>query len=281
MNNSRPRAFDTRLLDQLTSVVSAAGAALLAARSKGLDARLKADRSPVTLADQASEAVLLEGLAHVLPGIPVISEEAGCPLARLPACFALVDPLDGTRELLAGRDEFTINLAIVEDGRPRLGIIAAPAQGTLWRGIEGSGAERLFLAAGAKMNAVRQRTAIAARACPPAGIVAAISRSHLDAQTQALLARLPVARTITCGSALKFCRLAEGAADVYPRLSVTCEWDVAAGHAIVAAAGGTVIAASGDALSYGGIENEFRISAFVAWGDPSAPAALGLGRRAG
>jgi 3'(2'), 5'-bisphosphate nucleotidase len=272
------RAFNTRLLDELSSIVSAAGAAILAARTASLEVRAKADHSPVTAADHASEAVMLEGISRVLPGVSVVSEEAvmNSPPSDLSGSFVLVDPLDGTRELLAGRDEFTINVAVVNDGRPRLGIIAAPARGILWRGIVGGGAERLLLVAGARVSAARERRTIHTRPCPRSGLIAAVSRSHLDSQTTALLARLPAVHRLACGSAVKFCQLAEGAADVYPRLSTTCEWDVAAGHAVLAAAGGMLVTPAGDALAYGRIEAGFRVPAFVAWGDPSAPATLGL-----
>ena len=139
-----------RLLDELTTIVSAAAAAILTVRARSLDTRTKPDRSPVTSADEAAEAVILDALGRLLPGVCVVSEEAtGHAFPdRLPDSFVLVDPLDGTRELIAGRDEFTINIAIVRGGRPRLGIVAAPAQGLLWRGIEGCGAERLRLAPG-------------------------------------------------------------------------------------------------------------------------------------
>jgi 3'(2'), 5'-bisphosphate nucleotidase len=276
--NGDTRAFNSRLLDELSSIVSAAGAAILAARAGSLEVRAKADHSPVTAADHASETVMLEGISRVLPGISVVSEEAvtSSPPSNLSGSFVLVDPLDGTRELLAGRDEFTINVAVVNDGRPWLGIVAAPARGLLWRGIEGGGAERLLLAAGAPASAARERTAIHTRPCPRSGLIAAVSRSHLDSQTAALLARLPTLQRVACGSAVKFCQLAEGAADVYPRLSPTCEWDVAAGHAVLVAAGGMLITPEGGALTYGRIEAGFRVPAFVAWGDPSAPAALGL-----
>jgi 3'(2'), 5'-bisphosphate nucleotidase len=267
-----------RLLDALTTIVSDAGAAILAARAGSLDARSKADHSPVTAADHAAEAVILAGLARVLPGVTVVSEEAAaCALpAGLPDTFILVDPLDGTRELLAGRGEFTVNVAIVSKGRPQLGLVGAPAQGLIWRGIEGQGAERLKLPAGAPASSARERTAIRTRPCPPSGLIVAVSRSHLDAGTEALLARLPVGERLTCGSAVKFCQLAEGAADLYPRLSPTCEWDVAAGHAVLTAAGGAVTRPDGSKLNYGGVAQDFRIPAFVAWGDPSAAARLGV-----
>jgi 3'(2'), 5'-bisphosphate nucleotidase len=266
------------LLDELTSIVSAAAAAIIAACAGSLDTRTKADLTPVTAADHAAEAVILERLARLLPDTCVVSEEAvGRALPdRIPDRFVLVDPLDGTRELVAGRDEFTINLAIVDGGRPRLGIVAAPAQGLLWRGIEGSGAERLWLSPGAPANAAQGRSIIRTRPAPGAGLVAAVSRSHLDPQTEALLARLPIAARHACGSALKFCQIAEGSADVYPRLSPTCEWDVAAGHAVLAAAGGVVTTPEGAPLSYGRIAENFRVPAFVAWGDPEAAVRLGI-----
>jgi 3'(2'), 5'-bisphosphate nucleotidase len=237
----------------------------------------------VTAADHAAETVILAGLARVLPGVAVVSEEAAgqAPPVSLTDSFILVDPLDGTRELLAGRDEFTVNVAIVIGGRPRLGLVSVPAQGLLWRGIEGQVAERLRLPAGAPANAAQERVIIRTRPCPPSGLIVAVSRSHLDAATEALLARLPVAERRACGSAVKFCQLAEGAADFYPRLSPTCEWDVAAGHAVLAAAGGTVTKPDGTTLSYGGISENFRVPAFVAWGDPAAQARFGAPARLG
>jgi 3'(2'), 5'-bisphosphate nucleotidase len=269
---------DGALLDRLTTIVSAAAAAILEVRAGSLDTRTKADSSPVTAADHAAEAVILAGLAHELPGVPVVSEEAAgqAPPAHLPDTFILVDPLDGTREFIAGRDEFTVNVAIVRGGRPVLGIVAAPALAMLWRGAEAMPAERLRLSPGAPASAAQERTAIRCRALPNGGLVAAVSRSHLDGQTEAFLARLPHVDEIVSGSALKFGRVAEGVADLYPRLAPTCEWDVAAGHAVVAAAGGVITTPEGAPLPYGRIAEQFRIPAFIAWGDPSAPARLGL-----
>lgn len=270
--------LDQRLLDEITSIVSTAAAAILNIGADSLDVRAKADLSPVTAADRAAEAVLLEGLARILPGTCVVSEETAeqMPPAALPANFVLVDPLDGTRELLAGRDEFTVNVAIVAGAQPRLGIIAAPAQRLVWRGIVGRGAERLRLTPGARASAAQERAVIRTRAAPHSGLSAAVSRSHLDPQTEAFLRRLPLADRRACGSALKFCLIAEGAADVYPRLSTVCEWDVAAGHALVTAAGGAVAGAQGAPLGYGRRSENFRVPAFVAWGDPAASARLGL-----
>ncbi|MGD9769703.1 MAG: 3'(2'),5'-bisphosphate nucleotidase CysQ [Pseudolabrys sp.] len=260
-----------RLLDELTTIVSTASAAILKIRAGSLETRTKADLSPVTAADEAAEATILSGLTGVLPGVPVISEEAAertPPIGPGPE-FVLVDPLDGTRELVAGRDEFTVNVALVKEGRPYLGIVAAPALGLLWRGYPGRGAERLRLAADGTTGGAE---AIRSRTCPPAGLVAAISRSHLDAETLAFLARLPVGRTISCGSAIKFCQVAEGLADVYPRFGTTCEWDIAAGQAVLAAAGGTVLSLGGTELPYGQAVARFRVPGFIAWGDPAAAA---------
>ena len=272
------RALDGPLLDDITTIVSAAAAAILHVRARSLDARTKTDLSPVTAADHASEAVILEGLACVLPGMCVVSEEAAgrTPPKSLPDSFVLVDPLDGTRELLAGRDEFTVNVAVVTGGYPRLGVVAAPALGLLWRGIEGHGAERLRLSPGASASAAQERTVIRSRPCPRSGLIAAVSRSHLDPQTEDYLARLPIADRLARGSAVKFCQLAEGTVDIYPRFSTTCEWDVAAGHAVLAAAGGIVTTPQGTRVNYGGISTNFRIPAFIAWGDPVAPSKLGL-----
>jgi 3'(2'), 5'-bisphosphate nucleotidase len=265
------------LLDALTTVVSRAAAALLAAWAKTPAVHLKPDQTPVTAADEAAEAVILEGIARLLPGVPIVSEEAAgaAPPRQLPARFVLVDPLDGTRELIAGRDEFSINVALISDGVAGLGIVAAPARGLIWRG-DRNGAERLRLAPGAAAAAATERCAIRTRALPEAGLTAAVSRSHLDARTLAFLGRLPGAQRIACGSALKFCQVAEGAADLYPRLSPVREWDVAAGHAVLAAAGGVVATAEREALTYGRLERNLRVPGFIAWGDPAAAARLGV-----
>src|SRR5262249_47229674 len=163
---------------------SAAAAAILAARAGALEVRTKADLSPVTACDHAAEAVILEGLAGLLPGVGVVSEEAAGAGPPRPSPHELVPrpppdrphppPLAGTRELLAGRDEFTMNVALVSGGRPRLGIVAAPAQGILWRGIEGRGAERLRLSPGSPASAAQERSAIRTRPSPRSGLVAVV-----------------------------------------------------------------------------------------------------------
>jgi 3'(2'), 5'-bisphosphate nucleotidase len=261
-------------MDALTELVARAAAATLAVPFSSVERRIKDDRSPVTAADEAAEAIILEGLARLLPGIPVIAEESvgrSGATASLEPSFVLVDPLDGTKEFLAGRDEFTVNLAVVTHGVAIAGLIAAPKQGLLWRGIVGGQTERLRL--GAAAAEAQDRSAIRTRPAPER-LVVATSRSHLDAKTEAFLARLPVAERFPCGSSVKFCQLAQGQADVYPRLAPTHEWDIAAGCAILAAAGGTVIDPSGGPIRFGRQAERFLVPAFIAWGDPARAAAL-------
>ena len=275
---------DPGLIDELTGLVSRAAAAILAVRTGGaLAPRIKADATPVTGADEASEAVILAGLRRALPGIAVVSEEAGAPPQLKGGDFVLVDPLDGTRELIAGRDEFCINLAVVCGGRPRLGIIGAPALGLVWRTAADAGAERLHLAPGAGASAASERTGIRPRRWPSAGAgaVAAVSRLHLDVRTRAFLARLPEVEEIASGSAIKLCRVAEGSADVYPRLAPVNQWDIAAGDAILTAAGGAVTTPKGAPLTYGPGAGGYLVPGFIAWGDAAAADRLGLGKDQG
>src|SRR5262245_4610626 len=173
---------DADLIDRLTTVVSQAAEAILTIRADALNTRTKADQSPVTAADDASEAIILDGVAHLLPGVPVISEEATARgiVTSAGDDIILVDPVDGTRELVAGRDEFTINLGLVRQGRPTIGIVAAPALGLIWRTAPAGGAQRFRLTPGAAADAATEITAIRTRSMPASGIVAAVSRSHLD-----------------------------------------------------------------------------------------------------
>ena len=258
------------LIKVMTATSLAAADAIRRLHGQG-SVRIKADGSPVTAADEAAEAVIRDGLAHLAPALPVISEEQAerAKPAITSASVILVDPVDGTREYIAGRDEYTINIAVVSDGAPILGVITAPALGLIWRGVVGRGAERLEFSS-------RQHSpphAIRTRPRPEDDLLVMVSRSHLDTRTEAYLEGLPRARRIPCGSSLKFCRLAEGAADLYPRLGPTRDWDVAAGHAILAAAGGAVVAPDGTSLIYGG--PALRIPAFVAWADPAAATPIG------
>ena len=258
-------------MDDLSALIARACAEIGATSPTTVVRRLKPDQSPATAADEASETVILQGLTQILPKMPVVAEESASAAAPadLTSSFVIVDPLDGTREFLAGRDEFTINLAIVTRGLPVAGIIAAPKQGQLWRGVIGHGAERLRLSDGSSGRA----DAISTRPWPDAP-VAAVSRSHMDASTDKFVSALGPITRVPCGSAIKFCHIAEGTADIYPRLATTCEWDVAAGHALVVAAGGLVTAPLGIPLTYGRAAENFRVPAFVAWGDPGKAAAV-------
>jgi 3'(2'), 5'-bisphosphate nucleotidase len=249
------------LIDALTSIGTAASEAILGARSD--DVRIKPDGSPVTAADEAAEAIIRDGLACLAPGVPIISEERWSQENSKPApegsSYFLVDPLDGTREFIAGNKEYTVNIAVVTDGLPILGVIMAPALGLLWRGIVGRGAEKMNADDGSSLAAIHTRKR-------PGKPVIMVSRSHLEARTAAYLDDLPGSELLACGSSMKFCRLAEGSADIYPRLAPTHDWDIAAGHAILKSAGGDVAAPDGSPLAYG--TRELLIPTFVARGDP-------------
>lgn len=258
------------LLASLTELVLRAGAAILAIDRGHLAIEGKCDGSPVTEADLAADRIIAEGLARLCPEVPVVSEER-VALATPPYrdSFFLVDPLDGTKEFIAGRDEFTVNLALVTKGVPLLGIVGAPALGLIWRGIVGVGAERLQVAPDLTPGAA---VTIAPRRFPAPGQqwIAAVSRSHGDCRSEAFIDARPGAVRKCVGSAVKFCRVAEGAADIYPRLAPTCEWDIAAGHAVLCAAGGHVTDAAGAPLQFGLGAPGFIIPEFIAWGDPKA-----------
>jgi 3'(2'), 5'-bisphosphate nucleotidase len=206
-------------------------------------------------------------MARLMPGVAVVSEELAVQPSHLGDVFALIDPLDGTKEFLAGSSEYTVNLAIIRDGEPVAGIVAVPAEGLIYRGRIRHGAERLAMSRDGAGTDVATTAPIRVRTPSQGEVVAAVSRSHLDPATVALLDRLHIGKRMACGSSLKFCRIAEGGADIYPRLAPTCEWDVAAGHAVLAAAGGTVTLPDGGALRYGGAASDFRVPAFIAWGD--------------
>jgi 3'(2'), 5'-bisphosphate nucleotidase len=259
------------LLDALTLLLSQASAEILRIADEGLTAREKSDASPVTAADEASEAVLLTGLDRLLPGIDIISEEAaaGTTPSEPGDTFILVDPLDGTREILAGRDEYTINVAIVRDRRPVAGVLASPARGLIWRGAQGRSSEVLRFHPGEGPGHA-ERKAISTRRFAVDRPVALVSRSHLDPQTENFLTRWPRIEKQGCGSALKFGLLAQGDADIYPRLAPTSEWDIAAGDAILTGAGGCVVTPDGAPVLYGRHAGGFRIPAFIAWGDAAA-----------
>ena len=237
---------DTDLLHLAAGLAQQAGAVILAVRARGFETLRKADRSPVTEADHAAEALILRGLRAAAPGIPVIAEEeieAGHVHAA-GSEYWLVDPLDGTREFAALRDEFTVNIGLVRDGRPVLGVVGVPAHGELFGGITGTSTAWKRTAAGERP--IRART-------PPADGLHVLASRHYagDPQLDRFLAGRLIASVTNMGSALKMVRLAEGAADLYPRFGRTMEWDTAAPQAVLEAAGGHLRAMDGTRLGYG------------------------------
>jgi 3'(2'), 5'-bisphosphate nucleotidase len=223
------------------------------------EAATKADGSPVTVADQAAEDIILPALRALTPEIPVVSEEEasrGLSPDVTGARFWLVDPLDGTREFLSGNGEFTVNIALIENGVPVLGVVVVPALGDTYAGAE-PGTAILEDAAGERK--------IAVRAAPAEGLVVVGSRSHGDAEAMAaFLGDRKVASFRAAGSSLKLCLIARGEADLYPRFGTTMEWDIAAGHAVLRAAGGRVEALDGGPFRYG--KPGYRNPHFVAFG---------------
>lgn len=262
-------ARDARLIEALAALSVEAGRAILDVyEGPAIAARAKDDRSPVTDADEKAEVILLAGLAQLLPGVPVIAEEQASRdgvLETAPDTFLLVDPLDGTREFLAKNGEFTVNVGLIDGGRPIVGCVFAPALGKVWIGSAGLGA-KLACAEIREAPAADAYRAISVRAAPETGFCAVASRSHSDAATEEFLSGLGVADRRSAGSSLKFCLVAEGEADVYPRFGPTMEWDTAAGHAVLSAAGGTVLKPDGSAFGYGKSETGFKNGPFVAWG---------------
>ena len=241
-----------------------AGAIILPYHAQLDEARRKADGSPVTDADEASERFILDALRERLPEIPVIAEEeqaAGINHA-VGERFILVDPLDGTREFIKGRAEFAVNIGLIEKGVPIAGAIYAPLLSKLWVG--GAVARVLTVEAGASLSSAMDRRPIATRKPPEGPLTVVASRSHPDRKTGEFIDGLAVEERISAGSSLKFCLVAEGRADIYPRFGPTMEWDVAAGHAIIAAAGGTVLDGEGHPFRYG--KPKFESGPFVAMG---------------
>ena len=244
-----------RLLDELAEAAREAGNAILKVVQRGFDVETKRDSSPVTEADRAAELIILAALARSAPGIPVIAEEE-VAAGRIPAhgdTYFLVDPLDGTKEFVRGGDDYTVNIGLIEDGAPKLGVVFSPATGRLNAGCVGRGA---WLEEGSGRRSIQTR--------PPSGQLTAVaSKSHLNQETIDYLEHAVGSCThVAVGSSLKFCIIAEGQADIYARASPTSEWDTAAGHAILLSAGGLVDDPQGEPLRYG--KRAFLNRAFVA-----------------
>jgi 3'(2'), 5'-bisphosphate nucleotidase len=244
------------LAEALCLIAERAGQEILAIYGRDFEVRGKQDSSPVTDADERAEALILEGLARDAPGIPVVAEES-VAAGRTPDVagrpFFLVDPLDGTREFISRNGEFTVNVALVEDGMPTAGVVHLPALDETYWTDGGDEAWRRRCGGEAERIACRR---------PGEQLVVVASRSHRDARTDEFLADYPVGELISAGSSLKLCRVAEGRADMYPRLGRTMEWDIAAGHAVLAAAGGSVRTLAGEPLRYGkpGLDNPFFVA---------------------
>ncbi len=260
---------DAALLAGLAEAALEAGVAIRRIETAGITALTKKDQSPVTEADQAAETIICAALARLLPGVPVVAEEAMSEKADASdtACgdrFVLVDPLDGTKEFISGNGEYTVNIALVENGVPVLGIVYAPARELLFAGRPDA-AFRARRAPGAPVD-MEGWEPISCRPVPQGPITVAASRSHGDPKTDALIANYEVSERIPAGSALKFGLVAEGRVDLYPRLGTVMEWDSAAGHALVTAAGGSVTRPDGTPLTYGHPENDFKVHGFIAWG---------------
>jgi 3'(2'), 5'-bisphosphate nucleotidase len=251
-----------RLIDDLADAAREAGEAILAVVRRGFEVEHKHDTSPVTEADRAAELVILAALARAAPGVPVIAEEE-VAAGRIPAhdeTYFLVDPLDGTKEFVRGGDDYTVNIGLVEHGTPKLGVVFAPATGRLHGGCVGQGA---WLDDGHGRSPIRTRER-------GEQVTAVASKSHLNQATiDYLEAAVGTCGYISIGSSLKFCILAEAKADIYPRAAPTSEWDTAAGHAVLLAAGGLVDGPDGNPLRYG--KRAFLNRAFVATSGWKAP----------
>jgi 3'(2'), 5'-bisphosphate nucleotidase len=245
------------LLPEIVALADRAGAVIMEHYRGEVEVKTKADASPVTAADEAGEAVILEGLDRLASEIPVVAEEkvaAGDIPEVGDGRFWLVDPLDGTKEFISKNGEFTVNIALIDSEGPLLGVVLAPAREKAWWGLRGAGA---FV-----READGQARKIQVRPAPAGGLTAVASRSHSDEATEKFLDEVGASERISAGSSLKFCLVAEGRADIYPRFGPTMEWDVAAGHAVLLAAGGYVTTLEGEPFLYR--KPDFRNRGFIA-----------------
>jgi 3'(2'),5'-bisphosphate nucleotidase len=259
-------------LESLVALAIAAGREIMDVYESGREASQKKDGSPVTVADRRAEAVILEGLARLAPGAPVLAEEewaAGRTPQGLGERFFCVDPLDGTRDFVEGGGEFTVNIAAVDGGTPRMGVVFAPATGELYAG-EPNRAFRSAWDARSGRNIEAARAIHVGRRTGCWRVTA--SRRSARGRTESFVDALGGATETPSSSSVKFCRIAEGAADLYPRFGDVYEWDAAAGHAILSAAGGGLMRLDGTPVTYGRAARDFLIDGFVAFGDAAAEA---------
>jgi 3'(2'), 5'-bisphosphate nucleotidase len=269
MDDQSAAAHRNEILDGFARACVEAGAAILQVYHSDFTVETKADASPVTQADALGEAIILRALTEILPGVPVIAEEqvAAGHIPEVDGMFLLVDPLDGTKEFVQRRGDFTVNIALVENHAPTLGVVYAPVERRLFAGDAARGLA--WSASVDEGGAIGPHTAMRIRDLPAGGLSAVASRSHDTPETRDYLAQFDVADRVSRGSSLKICMVAEGDADLYPRLAPTCEWDIAAGDAVLRAAGGKLLAPDGSVMRYG--KPGFFNPGFVAAGDIDPP----------
>ncbi|MEO1243148.1 MAG: 3'(2'),5'-bisphosphate nucleotidase CysQ [Pseudomonadota bacterium] len=257
---------DAVIAEEISALAMKAGAKILEIYATDFQIDRKDDASPVTEADRIGEEIILSGLKDLAPDIPVLAEEQASE-GRIPTLgnqFFLVDPLDGTKEFINRTGEFTVNIALIRDGRPVAGVVYAPAINRLYAGDLAQGAWRCDVS---DKGVLGPRQSIAAAHTPSAGLIAVASRSHRSPETDAYLETLDIADFEAAGSSLKFCLLAEGKAHIYPRFGRTMEWDTGAGQAVLEAAGGSVVVhPGGECLRYAKSDRGFDNPHFIAWG---------------
>lgn len=262
------RLSDSAMLDAMAELAFEAGQRALEFYHSGVSVDRKADKSPQTEADRVGEEIITAGLKKIAKDIPILAEEAASEgkIPELGAEFFLVDPLDGTKEFINKTGEFTVNIALIRNGVAAMGVVYAPAINKLYGGRRGEGA---FLAV-IENGKPGMRRPISVRNQPVEGLTAVASRSHGSEETETFLSTLTIVERAPAGSSLKFCLVAEGLADVYPRYGRTMEWDTGAGQAVLEAAGGRVVVAeSGEPLTYGKRERGYDNPYFIAWGTPA------------
>lgn len=285
------RSTDTGMIPQADQLITTiadlsvrAGHHIMDIRQSGFEVEKKADCSPVTRADREAEEIIVGGLSAAYPDIPIVAEENASEgglfwskTDQSPDLFFLVDPLDGTKEFTSGRKDFTVNVGLIYKGFPLMGVVFAPAHGTLFTGNPDGACRYIFSRRDQVLADANKQVLTVQPQTKPVRIVA--SRSHNSQETQNYIDQFPGADTVSVGSSLKFCIVAEGKADIYPRFSPTMEWDTAAGDAVLRAAGGLTVNTNGEPLSYGNrhttVERDFENTHFIAHA-PSIPLNLPL-----
>ena len=255
--------------EQLAQIALDAGKVIMSIYETDFDISQKSDSSPVTEADEKAETLILEALKAIDPGLALIAEES-VAAGHIPEHgdrFALIDPLDGTKEFVNKRGEFTVNIAIIEHGTPVMGVVFAPALNRLFVAADRFNAWEAYAQPGGAVPEVQQRKILRIRQLPDSGLTAIASKSHRSEETNSFLDLFNVGDIISAGSSLKFCLVAAGEADLYPRHGRTMEWDTAAGQAVAEAAGARVTTVDLEPLRYGKTERGYDNPHFIVWGD--------------